>query len=76
MAANKSVTVRVTVAGGRYSSIEILKPPRIGESAAYKKLISRVQETQSLSMDAVSSATITSTAVLKAIQIAVSSPKE
>jgi uncharacterized protein with FMN-binding domain len=35
-------------------------------------LASRVKESQTLSMDAVSSATVTSTALLKAIQIAVS----
>jgi uncharacterized protein with FMN-binding domain len=73
MAANKTVQVRVTVAGGKYATIEILNPPRVGESAAIRTLISRVQESQDLSMDAVSGATITSTAVLKAIQNAVSS---
>jgi uncharacterized protein with FMN-binding domain len=76
VAANKTVTVRVTVAGGRYAKIEILQPPRIGENKVFKSLISRVQETQSLSIDAVSAATITSAAVLKAIQVAVSPPGE
>jgi uncharacterized protein with FMN-binding domain len=74
MAANKSVRVRVTVTGGKYSNIEILKPPRIGENKTFEALIARVVETQSLSIDAVSAATITSAAVLKAIQNAVSSP--
>jgi uncharacterized protein with FMN-binding domain len=73
MAANKTVKVRVTVAGGRYEAIEIMQP-KIGEGAAFKTLLSRVKESQTLSMDAVSSATVTSTAILKAIQIAVSSP--
>jgi uncharacterized protein with FMN-binding domain len=73
MAANKSVRVRVTVAGGKYAQIEILQPPRLAESGTYKALVSRVRESQSLSPDAVSSATVTSFAVLKAVQIAVSS---
>ena len=72
MAANKTVKVRVTVTGGRYAAIEILQPPKIGENAAFKTLISRVQAAQGLSMDAVSASTITSSAVLKAIQNAVS----
>jgi uncharacterized protein with FMN-binding domain len=74
MAANKSVQVRVTVAGGKYTKIEVLQPPKVGESKGMQTLISRVEQSQILSMDAVSSATITSTAVLKAIQNAVSSP--
>jgi uncharacterized protein with FMN-binding domain len=74
MAANKSVQVRVTVTGGKYAKIEIFQPPKVGESKGMRTLISRVEESQRLSMDAVSSATITSTAVLKAIQNAVSSP--
>jgi uncharacterized protein with FMN-binding domain len=72
MAANKTVTVRVTVAGGKYTAIEILQPPKIGQSGPFKALIEHVQRSQSLSMDAISAATITSTAVLKAIQNAVS----
>jgi uncharacterized protein with FMN-binding domain len=76
VAANKSVSVRVRVSGGRYTSIEILRPPRIGESKPFKELISRVEQSQVLSMDAVSGATITSTAILKAIQNAVSSPRK
>jgi uncharacterized protein with FMN-binding domain len=75
MAANKSVQVRVMVAAGRYAKIEILQPAAIQNSKGMQTLISRVEESQILSVDAVSSATITSTAVLKAIQNAVSSPK-
>lgn len=73
MAANKSVRVRLTVTGGKYSNIEILQPPRIGEEKTFRAPISRVVETQTLSIDAISAATITSTAVLKAIQNVVSS---
>ena len=54
MAANKNVRVRVTVTGGKYSNIEILQPPRIGEEKTFRALISRVFETQSLSIDAIS----------------------
>jgi uncharacterized protein with FMN-binding domain len=76
VAANKTVSVRVTISGGRYAAIEILQPPKLGDSAVYKTLVARIQETQRLSIDAVSGATITSAAVLKAIQKAVSSPGE
>jgi uncharacterized protein with FMN-binding domain len=71
-AANKTVKVRVTVAGGRYERIEILQPPKMGDAKLYKDLIARIEETQALSLDAVSGATVTSTAVLKAIETAVS----
>jgi len=75
MAANKSVEVKVTVAGGRYADIELTKPPSLSKSASFVSLLSRVKDTQHLSVDAISSATITSVAVLKAIQEAVSAPK-
>ncbi|MGA2478231.1 MAG: FMN-binding protein [Spirochaetia bacterium] len=74
-AANKTVRVRVTVTGGRYERIEILQPAKLGDSQNLKTLISKVEESQTLSVDAVSGATITSTAILKAIQTAVSTPK-
>jgi uncharacterized protein with FMN-binding domain len=74
VAANKSFRVRVTVTGGRYARPEILQPALIGDSKAFKDLVTKVEETPHLSMDAVSGATITSTAILKAIQNAVSSP--
>ena len=75
MAANKSVEVKVTVAGGKYADIELTKPPSLSKSASFVSLLSRVKDTQHLSVDAISSATITSVAVLKAIQEAVSAPK-
>jgi uncharacterized protein with FMN-binding domain len=71
-AANKTVRVRVTVAGGRYESIEILKPAKLGEAPTYKALIAKIEESQALSLDAISGATITSAAVLKAVETAVS----
>ena len=74
MAANKSVEVRVTVAGGKYTQIELVKPPQLAGSKSFDGLFSRVKDTQRLSVDAISSATLTSMAVLKAIQEAVSAP--
>ena len=71
MAANSTVQVRVTVAGGKYARIEIVQPPKMGDTEWGKKLMSRLVDTQRLSMDAVTSATITSTAILKAVQRAV-----
>lgn len=74
MAANKSVEVRVTVTGGKYAKFEMVKPPALAGASSFEGLFSRVKDTQHLSVDAISSATITSVAVLKAIQVAVSSP--
>lgn len=71
MAANKHVRVRVTVTGGRYETIELLEPPRLGANKTFQTLSARLVETQELSVDAISSATITSVAVLKAVQEAV-----
>ena len=55
------------VAGGKYGQIEILRPPKLGDETAFKALLSRVKDTQSLSPDAISSATITSVAEKAAI---------
>ena len=73
MAANKHVRVRVTVSGGRYQKVEILEPAGLVGSKMAVALSDKIVESQKLSMDAISSATITSTAVLKAVQEAVSS---
>lgn len=73
MAANKHVRVRVTVAGGRYQKIELLEPSGLSSSKMTLALLAKVQESQKLSTDSVSGATITSVAVLKAIQEAVGS---
>jgi len=76
MAANKHVRVRVTVAAGRYEKIELLEPSGLSSSKMSLALLAKVQESQRLSTDAVSGATITAVAVLKAIQEAVgSAPK-
>jgi uncharacterized protein with FMN-binding domain len=73
-AANKSVEVRVTVAGGKYTKIELIKPPALAGASSFEGLFTRVKNTQHLSVDAITSATISSVAILKAIQVAVSSP--
>jgi uncharacterized protein with FMN-binding domain len=74
MAGNKSVEVKVTVAAGKLTGIDLVKPPQLGKSASYARLFSRVKETQHLSPDAITSATITSMSILKAIQVALSAP--
>ncbi len=68
MAANRNVRVRVTVTGGRYADIELIQPPSLAASASMKSFLSRVRERQSLSPDAITSGTVSSMAVLKAIQ--------
>jgi uncharacterized protein with FMN-binding domain len=71
MAASTTARVRVSVAGGRLTGVEMVGS-RNDVPDYVKKLISRVVSSQSLGIDAVSSGTITSMAVLRAIQEAVS----
>ena len=71
VAANTRVRVRVTVSGGRYQNIELLEPKSAGSSKIYTALAARIIDTQEVSVDAISGATITSMAVLKAVQVAV-----
>jgi len=73
LAANKRVRVRVTVAGGRYEKIELLEPVGLSTSKRTLALVAKIEESQKLSTDAISGATITSTAILKAVQEAVGS---
>jgi len=70
-AANKHVRVRVTVSGGRYQKIEVLEPTGLAGGRMALALGDKIVESQKLSVDAITSATITSTAVLKAVQNAV-----
>jgi len=72
VAANKHVRVRVTVAAGRYTRVELLEPTGLAGSKMAVALGDRIVESQKLSTDAISGATITSTAILKAVQDAVS----
>jgi uncharacterized protein with FMN-binding domain len=76
MAANKTVKVKVTVAGGAYQSIEIVEPAQLAGNKVFSALIARIKESGHLPMDAVSGATITSAAILKAVQLAVSGPAD
>jgi uncharacterized protein with FMN-binding domain len=71
MSANTHVRVRVTVAGGRWQRIELLEPPGLGSNKTCQALTARLVEAQELSVDAISGATITSMAVLKAVQSAI-----
>jgi uncharacterized protein with FMN-binding domain len=71
MAANKTVRVKVAIAGGSYQSIEIVEPAPLSGGKTFSALVARTRESGHLSMDAVSGATITSAAVLKAVQLAV-----
>jgi uncharacterized protein with FMN-binding domain len=70
-AANKHVRVRVTVAGGRYEKIQLVEPPNLASNKTFVALADRLVESQRLSVDAISGATVTSMAVLKAVQGAV-----
>ena len=70
-AVNRHVRVRVTVAGGRYERLDLLEPPKLATEKAVASLEARVIDSQRLSVDAISGATVTSMAVLKAVQVAV-----
>ncbi len=72
MAANKTVGVKVTVAHGSYEAVQIVTPPQMNTDKVISALVDRIRESGHLSMDAVAGATITSAAVLKAVQLAVS----
>ena len=71
VAANTHVRVRVTVSGGSYQRIELLEPKGVESGKAYQALAAHLLASQKLSVDAISGATITSMAVLKAVQNAV-----
>lgn len=71
MAAGKSVKVRVTVANGKFEKIQVLDPTAMSGARPIRELLSRVTTDQRLSPDAVTSATVSSIAVLRAIQEAV-----
>lgn len=62
-----SVRVRVSVAGGRIGSIDILKHFN-GQGKAAEAIVQHVIEKQSLGVDVVAGATYSSYAILKAIE--------
>lgn len=67
-----SYKVEVIVKNNRIDSISILDKPSISLEDTPKKVIDRVLEKQSLNVDLVSEATVTSKAILKAIENAIS----
>lgn len=66
-----SVRVKVTVAGGRIASIELLRHFN-GQGKPAEAMLGRVLEAQSLSVDAVSGATHSSLVILEALRDALS----
>lgn len=65
-----SVTVRVTVAGHRIADIEILRHDN-GLGSKAEKITDEIIGQQSLDVDAVSGATLSSVCILKAVEDAV-----
>jgi len=67
-----SYKVEVTVKNNKIENITIVNKPYISLEDVPKKIISRVLEKQSLNVDVVTGATVTSKAILKAIENALS----
>lgn len=67
--------VEVEVQGGRIESIEIVRHSH-GQGAAGEAVTERVLETQSLGVDAVSGATMSSKVILKAIENALTGDEQ
>jgi uncharacterized protein with FMN-binding domain len=64
--------VAVTVTGGKITGIELIRDVRFPNPETTDEVIRRVIEAQNTSVDAVSGATVTSKAYLKAIENALS----
>ena len=69
-------TVEVTVANEKITDIKVVKPPLFIEDDFSSKVINGVIEKQSLDVDVVTGATVTTKAILKAIENAVSDKKQ
>lgn len=67
-----SNTVAVTVASGSVTNIRILKDVRFPKTEVTEDMVAKVIQAQSLDVDAVTGATITAKAYLKAIENALS----
>ena len=67
----RHISVQVTVAGGAYTGIVILDPPSLAVDSGFLGLIDRIETKNSLAVDAVSGATYSSKAMLKAVEAAV-----
>ena len=68
-------TLEVTVASEKITDIKVVSPPLYVDDDFSSKLISGVIEKQSLAIDVVSGASVTTKAMLKAIENAVSGKK-
>ena len=68
-----SNTVEVTVKGGKVNDIRVAKDVTFNKPATPRELFDRIIKAQSLKVDTVTGATVTSKAYLKAIQNALSS---
>ncbi len=68
-----SYKVEVIVKNNKIASITILNKPSISLEDVPKKIIDRIIEKQSLNVELVTGATVTSKAILKAIENAISS---
>lgn len=63
--------VQVTIADGRVVAIELQQAPVFSQADVNQQLFARVIEQQSLQVDAISGATVTCKALLKAIEHAI-----
>ncbi|OPZ61901.1 MAG: FMN-binding domain protein [Firmicutes bacterium ADurb.Bin506] len=74
IAGRHSNKVKATVESGRVTGIDIVQEAQYGADVQ-RQVISRVVETQSLQVDTVSGATVTTRAALKAIENALSAAR-
>lgn len=70
-AAFRSFSVPVSVRGGAYDAISILRPAAMAANSGFTALIGRIESTNSLLVDGVRGATYSSRAMLKAVEAAV-----
>ena len=70
-ASHPSVSVKVNVGSGRAQAIEIVDPATFNTNAKWLSLINRVIGAQSLQVDAIAGASVSSKAFFKAVENAV-----
>lgn len=68
-------TVRVTVASGRLTAIEVVKDVRFASARIREEVIEKILSRQSLEIDATSGATVTTKAYVKAVENALMAAK-
>ena len=71
-ASHRSVSVRVNIGSGRAQAIEIVDPATFNTNAKWRTLINRVIGAQSLQVDAITGASVSSKAFFKAVENAIS----